>query len=146
VCGIANEHSIAYGCAKASRSSAPRLAITYLNDKARPVRRADRPGAGGADLHAARRVEAGRTGGGVRAHRADLGAARHPRALAGLGAEDDLQGGLLDCSAQGFGQAMDVSCHSFIRMARLAAPLMKDGGTLFTMSYHGANKVVRTTT
>jgi enoyl-[acyl-carrier protein] reductase I len=54
----------------------------------------------------------------------------------------DLQGGLLQCSAEGFAKAMDVSCHSFIRMARLAAPLMKDGGTLFTMSYHGANKVV----
>ena len=38
--------------------------------------------------------------------------------------------------------AMDVSCHSFIRMAKLAEPLMKDGGTLFTMSYYGAEKVV----
>jgi len=56
--------------------------------------------------------------------------------------KDDLQGGLLDCSAEGFAKAMDISCHSFIRMARLAAPLMKDGGTLFTMSYHGASKVV----
>ena len=56
--------------------------------------------------------------------------------------KEDLQGGLLDCSAEGFAQAMDVSCHSFIRMARLAAPLMNDGGTMFAMSYHGANKVV----
>jgi enoyl-[acyl-carrier protein] reductase I len=56
--------------------------------------------------------------------------------------KEDLQGGLLNCSATGFGQAMDVSCHSFIRLARLAAPLMKDGGTLFTMTYLGANKVV----
>jgi enoyl-[acyl-carrier protein] reductase I len=37
---------------------------------------------------------------------------------------------------------MDVSCHSFVRMARLAAPLMTDGGTLFAMSYYGAQKVV----
>ncbi len=37
---------------------------------------------------------------------------------------------------------MDISCHSFIRMARQAAPLMKDGGTMFAMSYHGAQKVV----
>ena len=56
--------------------------------------------------------------------------------------KDDLQGGLLNCSADGFAKAMDISCHSFIRMARLAAPLMKDGGTMFTMSYYGANKVV----
>jgi enoyl-[acyl-carrier protein] reductase I len=54
----------------------------------------------------------------------------------------DLQGGLLDCSLEGFLQAMDVSCHSFVRMAKLAAPLMSDGGTLFAMSYHGAEKVV----
>jgi enoyl-[acyl-carrier protein] reductase I len=54
----------------------------------------------------------------------------------------DLQGGLIDCSADGFAQAMDISCHSFIRMARLAAPLMANGGTMFAMSYHGAQKVV----
>jgi enoyl-[acyl-carrier protein] reductase I len=58
--------------------------------------------------------------------------------------KEDLQGGLLDCSAAGFATAMDVSCHSFVRMAKLAAPLMKDGGTMFAMSYHGANKVVPT--
>jgi enoyl-[acyl-carrier protein] reductase I len=54
----------------------------------------------------------------------------------------DLQGGLLDCSAEGFSKAMDISCHSFIRMAKLAAPLMKDGGTMMAMSYLGAQKVV----
>jgi enoyl-[acyl-carrier protein] reductase I len=37
---------------------------------------------------------------------------------------------------------MDISCHSFIRMARLASPLMKNGGSLFTMTFHGAQKVV----
>jgi enoyl-[acyl-carrier protein] reductase I len=56
--------------------------------------------------------------------------------------KDDLQGGLLNCSAEGFAKAMDVSCHSFVRMARLAAPLMTDGGSMFAMSYHGAQKVV----
>src|SRR6185369_7396110 len=56
--------------------------------------------------------------------------------------KDDLRGGLVDCSAEGFAKAIDVSCHSFIRMARLAVPLMQDGGTMFAMSYHGANRVV----
>ena len=55
--------------------------------------------------------------------------------------KEDLQGGLLNCSAAGFAKAMDISCHSFVRMAKLAAPLMTDGGTLFAMSYHGANEV-----
>ena len=56
--------------------------------------------------------------------------------------KEDLQGGLLDCSAEGFAKSMDISCHSFIRMAKLAAPLMTDGGTMFAMTYHGAQKVV----
>jgi enoyl-[acyl-carrier protein] reductase I len=56
--------------------------------------------------------------------------------------KEDLRAGLLHCSAEGFGLAMDVSCHSFVRMARLAAPLITDGGTLFAMSYYGAEKVV----
>ncbi|MGE5666818.1 MAG: enoyl-ACP reductase FabI, partial [Betaproteobacteria bacterium] len=56
--------------------------------------------------------------------------------------KEDLADGLLNCSAAGFGIAMDISVHSFIRMAKLAAPLMTDGGTLFAMSYHGAQKVV----
>jgi enoyl-[acyl-carrier protein] reductase I len=53
-----------------------------------------------------------------------------------------LQGGLLDCPAEGFAEAMDVSCHSFVRMAKLAAPLMREGGAMFAMSYVGANRVV----
>jgi enoyl-[acyl-carrier protein] reductase I len=56
--------------------------------------------------------------------------------------KEDLQGGLIDCSAAGFARAMDVSCHSFVRMAKLAAPLMKNGGTMFAMSYLGAERVV----
>ena len=58
--------------------------------------------------------------------------------------KEDLQGTVLDCSAKGFATAMDVSCHSFLRMAKLAVPLMKDGGSMFAMSYYGANKVVPT--
>jgi enoyl-[acyl-carrier protein] reductase I len=54
----------------------------------------------------------------------------------------DLQGGLLNCSAEGFAKAMDVSCHSFVRMAKLAAPLMTNGGAMFAMSYISANRVV----
>ena len=56
--------------------------------------------------------------------------------------KEDLQGPLVDSSSEGFKIAMDISCHSFIRMARLAAPLMPEGGTLLAMTYHGANKVV----
>ena len=54
----------------------------------------------------------------------------------------DLQGALLNCSSSGFASAMDISCHSFVRMAKLAAPLMTEGGAMFAMSYHGAGRVV----
>jgi enoyl-[acyl-carrier protein] reductase I len=53
-----------------------------------------------------------------------------------VGPREDLQGRLTDCSQEGFLRAMDVSCHSFMRMARLAEPLMRDGGALFTLSYY----------
>ncbi len=55
---------------------------------------------------------------------------------------EDLHGRVVDCSKAGFLTAMDVSCWSFIRMAKLAEPLMHDGGTLFTMTYYGSQRVV----
>ncbi|HRW61661.1 MAG TPA: enoyl-ACP reductase FabI, partial [Defluviicoccus sp.] len=55
---------------------------------------------------------------------------------------DDLHGRVVDCSREGFLTAMDISCHSFIRMARFAEPLMTDGGVLITMTYYGAERVV----
>ena len=142
VCGIANEHSIAYGCAKAFRELGAELAITYLNDKARPHVEPIAQALGAPifmPLDVAKPGELEAVFERIEQTWGRLDILVHSLAWA---PKDDLQGGLLDCSAQGFGQAMDVSCHSFIRMARLAAPLMKDGGTLFTMSYHGANKVV----
>ncbi|WP_249292872.1 SDR family oxidoreductase, partial [Achromobacter ruhlandii] len=55
---------------------------------------------------------------------------------------DDLHGRVTDCSRAGFLTAMDVSCWSFIRMAKLAEPLMPGGGALFCMSYYGSQMVV----
>jgi enoyl-[acyl-carrier protein] reductase I len=142
VVGIANDSSIAYGCANAFAELGAKLAITYLNDKAKdyvaPLARelgaeivapldVSRPG----ELEAL--FELLRTKWG----RLDL--LVHSIAFA---PREDLRGGLLDCSAEGFAKAMDVSCHSFVRMARLAAPLMTEGGAMFAMSYHGAQKVV----
>jgi enoyl-[acyl-carrier protein] reductase I len=142
VVGVANEHSIAWGCAAAFRQLGAEVALTYLNDKAKqyvePLARqlasplllpldAAVPG----QLEAVFERIAGEWG------RLDI--LVHSIAWA---PKEDLQGGLLACSAEGFAKAMDVSCHSFIRMAKLAAPLMKDGGTMMAMSYHGAQKVV----
>ncbi len=142
ILGIANEHSIAYGCARAFRELGAELAITYASEKSKtyvePLARelgatllmpldVSKPGEM-ESLFAAIRDTWGR-----------LDVALHSIAFA---PKADLQGGLINSSAEGFATAMDVSCHSFIRLARLAAPLMDQGGTLFAMSYLGASRVV----
>ena len=144
VIGVANAHSIAYGCAKAFRELGADLALTYLNDKARPhveplARELEAQLFLPLDVSTSGALEA--VFEGVKAKWGKLDILVHSIAFA---PKEDLQGGLLDCSAAGFSKAMDVSCHSFVRMAKLAAPLMTEGGTMFAMSYHGANKVVPT--
>lgn len=144
VLGIANEHSIAYGCARAFRKLGADLAITYLNDKARRyveplARQLEAPIFEPLDVQQPGQLEA--VFERVRQTWGRLDIALHAIAFA---PKEDLQGGLLNCSAAGFSLAMDVSCHSFVRMARLATPLMTDGGTLIAMTYHGANKVIPT--
>jgi len=142
VVGVANEHSIAYGCAKAFRTAGAELAITWLNDKARtyvePLAK-ELDAAITAPLDVAQPGQLEAVFDLVRTRWGKLDSLVHSIAFA---PREDLQGGLLDCSAEGFGIAMDVSCHSFVRMAKLAAPLMTDGGTTFAMSYLGANRVV----
>ena len=142
VVGIANDQSIAYGCAKAFRTVGADLAVTWLNDKARPhveplARELEAAITAPLDVAVAGQLEAVFDEIGRRWGKLDI--LVHSIAFAPL---EDLRGGLLDCSAEGFAKAMHVSCHSFIRMARLAAPLMSEGGTMFAMSYHGANRVV----
>ena len=142
VVGIANDQSIAYGCAKAFREAGAELAVTWLNEKARNyveplARELEAPITGALDVAVPGQLEA--MFDQVRARWGKLDILVHSIAFAPL---DDLRGGLLDCSAEGFAKAMDISCHSFVRMARLAAPLMADGGTMFAMSYLGANRVV----
>jgi enoyl-[acyl-carrier protein] reductase I len=142
VVGVANEHSIAYGCAAAFHQLGAELGLTYLNEKSRSY---VEPLARNLDARLLMPLDVS-TPGEMEAvferiakdwGRLDI--LVHSVAWA---PKEDLQGGLLDCSAEGFAKAMDVSCHSFIRMARLAAPLMKEGGTMLAMSYHGAQKVV----
>lgn len=56
--------------------------------------------------------------------------------------KEDLHGRVVDAFATGFAPAMDVSVHSFLRMIRLAEPLMADGGSCLTVSFQGATRVV----
>lgn len=131
VLGIANEHSIALGCAQAFRALGAELAITYANEKSKTyveplARDLMAPIFLSCDVREPGQLEA-------------VFFALHSIAFA---PKEDLQGRLTDSSRDGFLLAMDVSCHSFIRMARLAEPLMPNGGALFAMSYYGAEKVI----
>jgi enoyl-[acyl-carrier protein] reductase I len=142
VTGIANEQSIAWGCAQAFRRLGADLAVTYLNDKARAhveplARRVEAPILMPLDLRAEGHLEA--VFDRIRTDWGRLDFVLHSIAFA---PREDLQGRVVDCSKAGFLTAMEISCWSFIRMAKLAEPMMKDGGALFTMTYYGSQMVV----
>jgi len=142
VVGIANEQSIAWGCAKAFRALGAELAVTYLNDKAKQyveplARELQAPIMMPLDVRTPGQMEAvferiGSSWG-------ELDFVVHSIAFS---PKDTLQGRVIDIPCEGFLTTMEVSCWSFIRMAHLAEPLMTKGGTLFTMTYFGSQRVV----
>lgn len=142
VVGVANADSIAFGCAAKLRAFGANIALTYLNDKAKPhveplaqQIKADmllhldvtQPGQMQAVFEQ------------VKAQWGSLDFVIHSIAFA---PRDDLHGRIIDCSRDGFLQAMQISCHSFLEMAHHAEPLLNPGGAVISMSYHGADKVV----
>lgn len=142
IIGIANENSIASGCAQMLKLAGADIAVTYLNDKAKPYvdkvvesltpsiyMRCDVT----SDDDLKKLFQQ------IEAKWGQLDIVVHSIAFA---PKQDLQGPIVECSREGFLLAMDVSCHSFLRMANLAKPLMKNGGSLFAMSFYGAEKVV----
>jgi enoyl-[acyl-carrier protein] reductase I len=142
ILGMANQHSIAFGCAKACREAGAELAVSYQSERSLPFLQpcmASLPGARlwPCDVRIPGQLEqlferVGQAWG-------TLDFLVHSIAYA---TREDLHTGLLNSSAEGFALAMDVSCHSFIRAARLAAPLMHDGGCLVTVTFYGAEKAV----
>lgn len=142
VVGIANRHSIAAGCAMACHRAGAELAVTYLSEKSKPFVEpvADDVNAAflmSLDVSRSDELEAVFSAIGERWGSLDF--LLHSIAFC---PREDLHGRVIDCSRSGFAEAMDISVHSFIRMAKLAEPLMSDGGSLLTVSYHGAEKVV----
>src|SRR5208283_5264249 len=114
VIGVANDDSIAYGCAKAFRTAGAELAISWLNEKARPhveplAQELEAPIVGAVDVTVPGQLEA--MFDQVRATWGRLDILVHSIAFA---PKADLQGGILNCSADGFAKAMDISCHSFV--------------------------------
>lgn len=142
IVGIANRNSIAYGCAEVLHGAGAELAVTYLNAKAEPFVRPLAEELGSpivvpCDVRERGQLEA--VFSRIRNEWGCLDFLVHSIAYA---PKEDLHSRVTDCSQAGFAMAMDVSCHSFIRMARLAEPLMTDGGCLLTVTFYGAEKVV----
>jgi enoyl-[acyl-carrier protein] reductase I len=142
VVGIANEHSLAWAAAQHFRNAGAELGITYRNDKAKSfveplARKVDAAIILPCNVALAEQVDALFTA--IREKWGRLDFLFHAVAWA---RKDALLGRLTDCSAERFAEAMVVSCHSFIRMAQLAEPLMDRGGSLTTLSFYGAEKVI----
>ena len=143
IVGIANDQSIAWGCAKAFRALGAELAVTYLNDKAKkfvePLAHAlEAPIVMPLDVQATGQMEAV-----FEKITNDWGKLDFLVHSIAFSPKDALQGRVVDVSREGFLTTLDVSCWTFIRMAHLAEPLMRKGGTLFTMTYYGSQMVVK---
>ena len=143
VTGIANDKSIAYAVARAARALGAEIAITYQNDKtakytaplaenleAKVFEKLDVTEDGSLENVVAKCTEA----------YGKLDFVIHSMAFCNA---VDLHGRVVDASLEGFNQAMSVSCHSLLRMAKAFEPIMPAGGTIVTMSYLGAERVVR---
>jgi enoyl-[acyl-carrier protein] reductase I len=143
IVGIANDQSIAWGCAKAFRALGAELAITFLNEKAKKfVEPLAREVAAPIFMPLDVRTD-GQTEAVFERIRKEWGRLDFLVHSIAFSPKDALGGRVVDVPREGFLTTMDVSCWSFIRMAHLAEPLMKRGGTLFTMSYYGSQMVVK---
>lgn len=142
ILGIANDQSLAWGCAKALHEQGAELALNYFNDKAKPHVEPLAQAVGAPiflPLDVTNETQWDAFFETVQSQWGTIDFALHSIAYA---PKDDLHGRVTDCSREGFLQAMDISCHSFIRMAKACEPMMPDGGALMTMSYYGAQRVV----
>jgi enoyl-[acyl-carrier protein] reductase I len=143
IIGIANDQSIAWGCARAFRALGSELAVTYLNEKAKRyveplARELEAPILMPLDVRVPGQMEAV-----FERITKDWGGLDFVVHSIAFSPKEALQGRVVDVERDGFLTTMDVSCWSFIRTAHLAEPLMKLGGTLFTMTYYGSQMVVK---
>jgi enoyl-[acyl-carrier protein] reductase I len=142
VIGVANDRSIAWGCAQAMHSAGAEIAMTYLNDKARPyveplARAVEAPLLLPLEVRDQGQMDA--LFEAIMAKWGRLDILVHSIAFA---PREALMGRVTDCPRDGFLTAMDVSCWSLLDLTRRAETLMSSGGTIFAMSYHGANEVI----
>ncbi|MBI3405515.1 MAG: enoyl-ACP reductase [Acidobacteria bacterium] len=142
VFGVANKRSIAWAIAQGMAAAGARLAITYQNERLELEARdliAELPGAEGFRCDVSKDEEITQLFGALKTKYGKLDALVHSIAFA---PGDDMKGEFLDTSREGFRIAHDVSVYSLVALSRAAAPLMTEGGSILTMTYYGAEKVV----
>jgi enoyl-[acyl-carrier protein] reductase I len=143
VLGIANERSLAFAIARRLADEGAALAVTYqgaaLEARVRKLAEA-LPAATVVPCDVTSDAEISSLFERVEQELGGLDILVHAVAYAG---REALSGAYSDVSREGFLQAMDISVFSFTALARHAAALMKDGGAMLTLSYYGAEKVVR---
>jgi enoyl-[acyl-carrier protein] reductase I len=142
VFGVANKRSIAWAIAQNLHAAGAKVAITYQNERLRQEAEDlvhSLPGAEGFQCDVSSDQEIDQLFAKLRDRYGKIHTLVHSVAFAPA---DELKGDFLNTSREGFRIAHDVSVYSLIAVSRAAAPLMTDGGSIITMSYYGAEKVV----
>ena len=142
VFGVANKRSIAWSIAQGLHAAGMKLAITYQNERLEQEARdliQSLPGAEGFMCDVSKDEEIARLFATLKEKYGKLHTVVHSVAFAPA---DELKGDFTNTSREGFRVAMDVSVYSLIAVARAAAPMMEDGGSIMTMTYYASEKVV----
>lgn len=142
VFGLANKRSIAWGIAQKLHQAGATLAICYQNDRMKQEAQSlidDLPGASGFQCDVSVDAEIDILFAALQAQYTKLDILIHAVAFAPA---SELRGDFLLTSREGFRTAMDVSVYSLIAVTRAAAPLMTEGGSIVTLSFYAAQKVV----
>ena len=142
VFGVANKRSIAWAIAQGLHTAGAQLAITYQNERLELEAKdliLSLPGAEAFRCDVSRDEEIQRLFSELKARYGKLHALVHS---IGFAPAEELKGEFVNTTREGFRIAHDVSVYSLIALARGAAPLMEDGGSILTLTYYGAEKVV----
>jgi enoyl-[acyl-carrier protein] reductase I len=140
--GVANDHSLAWACARALWQEGAELAFTYqaevLERRVKPLAESvNSKFVDQCDLGQDEQIEA--TFGKLAKQWDKVDFVIHAVAFA---AKEDLEGHFVDTSRKGFQLALDVSAYTLTAVTRAALPMLKDGGSITTLTYYGAEKVV----
>ena len=142
VFGVANKRSIAWSIAQGLHAAGMKLAITYQNERLEQEAKdliESLPGAEGYMCDVSKDEDIARLFEQLKSKYGKLHALVHSVAYAPA---EELKGEFINTTREGFRIAHDVSVYSLIAVSRAAAPLMEDGGSIITMTYYGAEKVV----